>query len=350
MNLYNPLMVKGVQMTDSIQEDLALRPVTMTDVEAIVELRNAQMEALLSLREATVQQTRSDWTMPDFNLEGSARALVNSDGRLVGSVTVWDNSPVPVAAWVELDIHPNYNDTDAGQQLLDWAEKRAQETVARAPANARVVLRCGMLSEDTPRQRLLEANNMAHTRSFYTMRIDMDTAPPAPQWPDGIRVKVFNRDSDEIATIKAAEDAFKDHWGFVEEPLEETLKQWQHWMDTNENYDPSLWFLAMAGDEIAGMSLCAPKNSENPDAGYVEELGVRRPWRRKGLATALLHHTFGEFWQRGQQAVTLGVDASSLTGATKLYEKVGMRVQREWQNYEKELRPGDDLSTQTLAE
>jgi mycothiol synthase len=44
------------------------------------------------------------------------------------------------------------------------------------------------------------------------------------------------------------------------------------------------------------------------------------------------------------------VDASSLTGATRLYEKAGMRVLRQFDNYEKELRPGRDVSTQAVEE
>jgi len=102
------------------------------------------------------------------------------------------------------------------------------------------------------------------------------------------------------------------------------------------------------GDQIAGMSLCSPKMTEDPDMGWVNVLGVRRPWRRRGLALALLHHTFGEFYRRGKARVGLGVDASSLTGALDLYKKAGMHPVRQYANFEKELRPGVDLSTQIL--
>jgi GNAT superfamily N-acetyltransferase len=77
---------------------------------------------------------------------------------------------------------------------------------------------------------------------------------------------------------------------------------------------------------------------------------VRRSWRRKGVALGLLHHTFGEFYRRGKNKVALDVDAHSLTGATGLYEKAGMHNARQSAVYEKELRPGKDLSTQSLSE
>ena len=84
--------------------------------------------------------------------------------------------------------------------------------------------------------------------------------------------------------------------------------------------------------------------------GFIEVLGVCRSWRRQGIALALLHHCFREFQARGQKRVGLGVDAASLTGATRLYEKAGMTASRQFNVFEKELRPGVDLSLQTLDE
>jgi ribosomal protein S18 acetylase RimI-like enzyme len=82
---------------------------------------------------------------------------------------------------------------------------------------------------------------------------------------------------------------------------------------------------------------------------WVQSLGVRRPWRRQGLALALLHHLFGASYRRGITKVGLGVDTESLTGATRLYEKAGMQIYRQWDTYEKELRPGEDLVTRQVV-
>jgi ribosomal protein S18 acetylase RimI-like enzyme len=108
----------------------------------------------------------------------------------------------------------------------------------------------------------------------------------------------------------------------------------------------------MDGPEIAGVSLCYPRIDEDPEMGWVGTLGVRRPWRRRGLALALLQHSFNILAKRGVRKAGLGVDAHSLTGATRLYEKAGMRSDPRWQfsQYEKELRPGKDLSTHDLHE
>jgi len=77
--------------------------------------------------------------------------------------------------------------------------------------------------------------------------------------------------------------------------------------------------------------------------GWVMDLSVRRPWRKQGLGLALLQHSFVEYYNRGFRSVGLGVDASSLTGATRLYEKAGMHVQRKYDRYELELRAGEEL-------
>jgi mycothiol synthase len=83
---------------------------------------------------------------------------------------------------------------------------------------------------------------------------------------------------------------------------------------------------------------------------WVHSLGIKRPWRRQGIALAMLLHTFGQFYRRGIAKVGLGVDGQSLTGATRLYEKAGMHPAHQETLYEKELRPGVELATQSLAE
>jgi len=102
----------------------------------------------------------------------------------------------------------------------------------------------------------------------------------------------------------------------------------------------------MDGDEIAGVAYCSPRFGGDPEIGIVETLGVRRPWRSQGIALALLHHAFGEFYRRGHKRVGLHVDTHNLSGATRLYKKAGMHVVQEFTFYEKELRPGEELAKQ----
>ncbi len=84
--------------------------------------------------------------------------------------------------------------------------------------------------------------------------------------------------------------------------------------------------------------------------GWVSPLSVRSPWRRRGIGLALLHQTFSEFYRRGTPKVALYVDSQNLSGATRLYERAGMHVVQLHHQYEKELRPGTELRTQSIED
>jgi len=79
--------------------------------------------------------------------------------------------------------------------------------------------------------------------------------------------------------------------------------------------------------------------------GYVASLAVLPSHRGCGLGRALLLHSFAEFYAMGKRGAALAVDADSLTGATRLYESVGMRPHTRYAMWEKELRAGEDLTT-----
>ena len=171
----------------------------------------------------------------------------------------------------------------------------------------------------------------------------MDGVPQAPEWPDGITIRTLIAGKDERAVFEMIEEAFQDHWGHT--PA--TFEQWARWQLREEYFDPTLWFLAFDGDKLAGGSLCMYE--KDLDLGWVGQIAVRRPWRRKGLGMALLLHSFGEFFRRGKYKVGLGVDSQNLTGATRLYDRAGMHAVLQHDTYEKELRPGEELRTQSIA-
>ncbi|MCK4315027.1 MAG: GNAT family N-acetyltransferase [Anaerolineae bacterium] len=331
--------------TLSLPEHFTNRPATLDDVEAVVDLRNTCSIEQIGKPRTEVNKIRSDWLAPTFNLETDTLVMLAPDGSLVGHATLWDSEP-HVRLYVAGDVHPEYKGQGLGTALCQWAEERGRQAVLKAPAGTRVALLQERLSTHETAQELLSKQGYRSVRHSFRMVIEMNGPPPEPVVPDGITIRCFVRDQDLRPLILADRETFQDHWGYVEHPLEETCQEWVHWIDNNPDYDASLWFLAMDGEEITGISLCCPKTAEDPGMGWVDSLGVRRPWRRRGLALALLHHSFGEFYRRGKRKVGLEVDAQSLTGATRLYEKAGMHVDRQYVMYEKELRPGRDLSTQ----
>ena len=137
--------------------------------------------------------------------------------------------------------------------------------------------------------------------------------------------------------IQAMREAFRGHWGYVERPFEDEFQDWMHLLDTPD-VDPALWFVAVDGNEIAGTSFGYATMAEDPELGWIWGMGVRRPWRRRGLALALLQSCFGALYRCGKRKVGLAMDAQNLS-ATCLYEKAGMHVDRQYMVYERELRP-----------
>jgi mycothiol synthase len=227
---------------------------------------------------------------------------------------------------------------------MAWAEARAKQAIDRAPTDIRISMQSGTYSTYQPAKQFLRNLGMNQLRHFLTMAIELDSPPPVAQLPEGLRIRTMKGEEEARDVVWAFEDAFKDHWGYVEQPFEKELENWLHLIRNDEEFDPTLWFLAMDGDEIAGISICKLRSDEDPEMGWVRILGVRRAWRRQGLALALLHHSFGELYRRGKKRAGLGVDASSLTGATRLYEKAGMEQIRQFTVFEKILRPGRDIS------
>ncbi len=324
------------------------RSVTMADLETAVSLFNLCSIDEIGVPDETPDSVRRFWQTPRFDLATSTLALFTPGGQMIGYANVSDTADVPVQPRIWLRVHPAYQDSWVGQTLYNWAEARVCQAVARVPDGIRVAMVMGVLSTAESQKRLLEQNGMTLARTFWRMVTDINTPPPAPQWPEGITLRTYQDYPDLRAIFAALDEGFQDHWGFVEEPIDQVFPQFAHHLENNPDFDPSLCLVAMDGEQIAGVSINLLRVEDDPDMGWVDDLSIRRPWRRRGLALALLHHAFGEFYRRGKKRAGLGVDASSLTGATRLYEKAGMHPTWIWLSYEKELRPGKDISKQTL--
>ncbi|UCD30435.1 MAG: GNAT family N-acetyltransferase, partial [Planctomycetota bacterium] len=217
--------------------------------------------------------------------------------------------------------------------------------IPRCPEGARVVISNWCLSSNASAKALFESLGMELIRHGRRMEIEFSGPPAAPQWPAGIICRTYRHDEDLRAVFLVEHEAFRDHWGHVAESEEVGIEQLRHFIESDKKSDPSLWFLAMDDEEVVGICRCNPEFEEDPEFGFVWSLGVRRRWRRRGIGLAILRYAFCEFYRRGKKGVCLDVDAGSLTGANRLYEKAGMHIKRQSDVYMKELRPGKDLMT-----
>ncbi len=320
-----------------------IRPANLDDVEGSVEMFNLCSKAMIGAHAYTVERYTKEWQVPNFDLQRDTRLVITHAGQIVGCIEVWDITEPHVHPWIWGLVHPEWEDKGIGTAMMDWALDRAREAIPRAPDGARVSAHAGTVNTYAPAKALLQNMGMKTVRYGWDMLINLSEEPPAPLWPEGISIRNIQIPDDAEALYRAEDETFQDHWGYVETPFEEGFKQWKHYVFEIRKPDPDLWLLAMDGDEIAGMVSCRAEADDDPDKGWVSVLGVRRPWRRRGLGLALLRHVIGEFYRRGKPRVGLGVDSNNLSGATRLYEKAGMHVQREYVTYESELRPGEEL-------
>lgn len=336
-------------MTTRIVESLVWRGPTMDDIPAAVALMNTVSMAEQGVKQVDADYLRREWETPDFTPEEDTRFVYAPDGTLIAYIELWSRAPhVHQNAWG--CVHPDYQGQGIGAALMDWAEARAADQVSRAPEGSRVTVQTGANAKNERAARLLVGRDYAVVRHYWRMVGDLDpnTLPELPEWPDGITIRPYIPKLDDRFIYQLMMDSFRDHWGFVEE----TFDEWRQWATSGANFDPNLWFLAVTtdsgGNEIVGAALCRPSLPEDPDMGWIGTLGVLREYRHKGIGSALLRYAIGDFYRQGKARVGLAVDSDSLTGATRLYEAVGMRVTRQRDRYEKVLRDGEELSTQTI--
>ena len=329
-----------MKTVDKLPQGFSVRIPTMDDVEAAYEMVHVYDIAYDGVIDHTLEEFRKAWQAPDFNLSTDAWFVFSPEGRLVGVADTDHHEHVKNFSMVR--VHPDYSNRGIEDYLLSLVEERAQQHAALAAPGTRVTLGSWISRHDQANADALKRAGFTFSRSFWRMEIDLEQAPSAPQWPEGMVVRTIQTGKEERAVFDMIETAFQDHYGHMPSSFE----NWEHWM-FNESFDPSLWFLAFDGDEMAGGILC--RESRDLEMGWVGQLGVLRPWRHKGLGMALLLHSFGEFYRRGLYKIGLGVDSQNLTGATRLYERAGMHVALQHDTYEKELRAGRELSTQSIT-
>lgn len=332
----------------NFQTDFQQRSPTVADIPDLVALHNTCWRALSGNDVMTEAILRSEWESPSFDPERDCRLAISAAGQIIGMANI-HNRPPYVNYYSDVQVDPEWQRRGIGSALNKWIETSITARLAEAPAEARVQVNGNILSTHEAARELLLDQDYSHTRSFYEMDIILTAMPEPSTFPERITLKPFNPEHDMEAAYLAHQDAFRDHYGHVETSFEQGFPQWWHHITEHPYYDPSTFFLAMDGNEVAGYIFCYAQDYEFADMAWIDTLGVRRPWRNRGLGVALLRYAFGEMFRRGQKRVGLAVDASSLTGATRLYEKAGMKTFRQFDRYTKELRPGTDLTTQQVT-
>jgi mycothiol synthase len=235
---------------------------------------------------------------------------------------------------------PDYRRKGIGSAMLCFNEERLKHISLR-------LLDEGSLQFSTPtfyeaysdegevgKAILLTRNNYEPVRYEFSMERSLGDPVEVSPMPVGLEVRSVMPEHYR-AIWEASNEAFRDHWGHVEE-TEADFQRWQN----EPTFNPNLWKVAWDGEQVAGMVLNFLDEAENEEykrkRGYTEGISVRRPWRRRGLARALLTRSLKMFQDMGMTEAALGVDTQNLSGALRLYESVGFRPVKKLTIYRKQ--------------
>lgn len=291
--------------------EVLFRPLADADAERVAEAMS-EIERACGYRPSTSATEVREW-FSRADLEAGSWATEDLDA--FGWVEVHGG-----AAEYGVQLHPDRWSEDVALSLIARAEARVRElglTAARALT----------LAPETRLRALLEQRGYRIVRRYHLMTMELRERPAEPRVPAGIRIEPF-RAEDARAFHDALNEAFAEEWSW-------TPGDYDEWYERRvARADTSFYFVAWDGDQVAGILRGEP---ELRGGGFVGAVGVRKPWRGRGIGEALLRHAFRAWYDAGRRRVTLGVDTQNPTGATRLYERVGMHAELEDVLYEKEL-------------
>jgi mycothiol synthase len=288
---------------------------------------NAGVEWFPSVGELTVEWSRARSFDPLRDI-----AIAEDDGRMIGAVRVsWRERENAVVHRVDVWVHPDRTRRGIGRQLLRWGEARAVASAADGSGGPTQLPHAfGSMIDQANTAAVTFAAEAGYRpiRYHYEMRRDLAEPIPDVPLPAGLELRPVVP-ADYRAVWLADEEAFRDHWDAAVVNEDDFTRFFAH-----PEIDPSIWQVAWDGDEIAGLVINGIFREENAriglDIGWLDSVATRRPWRRRGVAGALIARSLAVLKERGMTVAALGVDTENPSGALGLYERFGFKPVRTW--------------------
>jgi mycothiol synthase len=182
----------------------------------------------------------------------------------------------------------------------------------------------------------LQANGFTYHSSMWLMRLPPEAPAASPRFPDDVVVRWFERGVDDEAYVELANDAFRDH----PSPLTFSIDRVRH-VHGLPDFDPSTILLlapAAQPEHLVGFVRVQRYDDDGRRLGDIGPIGLREPWRGRGLGRDLLRWGIMDLRRRGAEDVYLSVEAEN-TGALGLYESAGFVRDVEWPHWVLPLSP-----------
>jgi mycothiol synthase len=250
--------------------------------------------------------------------------LAEVDGGLVaGTMRTLRVRAGVVHHQLEAWVRPNYRRRGIGRAMLHWTESRSREAAAEWSGSEPHATSTWVGETQAGAVALFESEGYERVRYGFMMVRNLADPIPDAALPVGLEVRPVV-EADHRRIWDADTEAFKDHW----DAGERTEEDFVGWFST-PGIDTSMWRVAWDGDEVAGAVMNFVFAEENERLGvrrgWLEHISTRRPWRRRGVAAALIADSLRELRARGLDEAALGVDSENLSGALRLYESLGFR-------------------------
>ncbi len=322
----------------------ALKPLTANDAKMLVALTEAcrQVDAIETVQ--SEEQIRFQFQTPGVQFEGNAWLLQNPDGDVPIAAIICVPLPGEDGDIIQIDVtvHPDYRMDGLEDLLFEYAVAHSVNYLQLGARKGKI--QAGCRSDRQAKIELFTRFGLAPIRYFHTLErslsADIDVVPS----PEGITIRSLNPIVDFKLLYIALSESFKDHFN----PMEFTEEQVMHWISSSE-FAPGLSLLAIQcdGDEqadAAGICLNRIRHGFNiandKKEGEINALGVRREFRRRGIARALLTASMALLREQGLETAILSVDSENPLGATDLYASVGFRQRKTSIVFEYQ-KPGD---------
>jgi mycothiol synthase len=309
----------------------------------------ADYPAMSAVINGSKEEDGLEWSQGVEDVARTYRHLLNCDperdmvfvqvaGQVVGYGRVWWNQEAEGKRLYHHFAHllPAWRRDGVRRAMLRRNEGRLRDVAAGHPQDGARFFEAWSSDGEKHWTALLASEGYEEVRySFEMVRPDLEDIPNLPL-PEGVEVRPVA--ADQISQIwAAAQEAFRDHWGYSEDGWAQELAEWRE----APTFQPHLWQVAWDGDQVAGMVQNFVNKAENKEysrrRGYTEGICVRRPWRRQGLAKALIARSFRMHKALGMEEAALGLDAENPNGALSLYKSMGFQVVKQQTTFRKPL-------------